>query len=60
MFASVALSGVVLAGIGAGTSLFTGRSLLFSATRQVLIGYAAAAVTCGVGRLIGSTLLGGG
>jgi len=60
VFASVALSGVVLAGIGAGTSLFTGRSLLFSATRQVLIGYAAAAVTFGVGRLIGSTLLGGG
>ena len=36
---------LVLAGIGAGTSLFTGRSILFSASRQVPIGYAAAAVT---------------
>jgi VIT1/CCC1 family predicted Fe2+/Mn2+ transporter len=51
--ASVLLSGLVLAGIGAATSLFTGRGLAFSAGRQLLIGYAAAAVTFGVGKLLG-------
>ena len=51
--ASLALSGVAMAAIGAATSLFTGRGLLFSATRQLLIGYLAAAVTFGVGRLVG-------
>jgi VIT1/CCC1 family predicted Fe2+/Mn2+ transporter len=54
--ASLALSGVVLAGIGAGTSLFTGRGLVFSASRQVLIGLAAAAVTFAIGRLVGVSL----
>jgi VIT1/CCC1 family predicted Fe2+/Mn2+ transporter len=54
--ASLALSGVVLAAIGAGTSLFTGRGLAFSAMRQLAIGYAAAAVTFGVGRLVGASL----
>jgi VIT1/CCC1 family predicted Fe2+/Mn2+ transporter len=56
ILASLALSGVALAAIGAGTSLFTGRSVAFSATRQLLIGYAAAAVTFGVGRLAGVAL----
>ena len=56
VLASLALSGVVLAGIGAGTSLFTGRNLAFSAARQLLIGYVAAAVTFGIGRLVGATL----
>jgi VIT1/CCC1 family predicted Fe2+/Mn2+ transporter len=56
LFASLALSGLVLAGIGAGTSLFTGRGLVFSASRQVAIGYLAAAVTFGIGRLMGATL----
>ena len=58
VIASLALSGVVLAGIGAGTSLFTGRSVVFSASRQLLIGYAAAAITFGVGKLIGVALAG--
>jgi VIT1/CCC1 family predicted Fe2+/Mn2+ transporter len=56
VIASLALSGIVLAAIGAGTSLFTGRNVVFSASRQVLIGYAAAAVTFGIGRLIGVSL----
>ena len=56
LFASLALSGLVLAGIGAGTSLFTGRGLAFSAGRQIAIGYLAAAVTFGIGRLMGATL----
>ena len=55
---SLALSGLVLAGIGIGTSLFTGRGALFSAARQVLIGYAAAVVTFGVGRLAGGVIAG--
>ncbi|MFI4972994.1 MAG: VIT1/CCC1 transporter family protein [Caulobacterales bacterium] len=58
VFASLALSGVVLAGIGVGTSLFTGRGLAFSAARQILVGYAAAGVTFTIGRLVGATLTG--
>jgi len=54
--ASLAASGVALALIGAGTSLFTGRGLLFSGARQLGIGYAAAAVTYGIGRLVGVSL----
>ena len=51
-----ALSGIALIAIGAGTSLFTGRSLLFSAIRQLAIGYAAALVTYGLGRLAGTAV----
>jgi VIT1/CCC1 family predicted Fe2+/Mn2+ transporter len=54
--ASSALSAVGLFVIGAGITLMTGRSVLFSGTRQVLIGLAAAAVTFGLGRLIGAAL----
>ena len=50
---SLALSLVALFGVGAGVSLLTGRSMLFSGTRQVLIGSAAAVVTYFVGRAIG-------
>ena len=53
LVAALALSGAALIAIGAATSLFTGRGFLVSALRQVLIGYAAAAVTFGVGRLVG-------
>ena len=56
LLASLVVSGVALAAIGAGTSLFTGRGVAFSATRQILIGYAAAAVTFGIGRLAGVAL----
>jgi vacuolar iron transporter family protein len=51
--ASVILSGLALMAIGAGTSLFTGRSFAYSAMRQLMSGLAAAAITYGVGRLIG-------
>lgn len=54
--ASLLLSGAVLAAIGAGTSLFTGRSVAFSAFRQLSIGYVAAAITFGIGRLVGVSL----
>lgn len=53
---SVALSAVGLFIIGAGITLFTGRSVLFSGARQVLFGLAAAALTFGIGRLIGVNL----
>ena len=56
VIASVAASGVALAAIGAGTSLFTGRSIGFSAVRQLLVGYAAAAITYAIGMLAGVTL----
>jgi len=39
--------------IGAAITLLTGRSALFSGTRQLLLGLLAAAVTFGIGRLIG-------
>ena len=58
IIASVALSGIALLAIGAGTSLFTGRAITFSAARQLLIGLAAAAVTYAVGTLVGVTLVG--
>jgi VIT1/CCC1 family predicted Fe2+/Mn2+ transporter/rubrerythrin len=50
---SLGLSLIALFAVGAGVSLITGRGLLFSGARQVVIGAAAAAVTFGVGRLIG-------
>ena len=53
---SLVLSGLALAGIGAATSLFTGRTLLFSAGRQLIIGWAAALLTFGIGKLIGVSL----
>jgi VIT1/CCC1 family predicted Fe2+/Mn2+ transporter len=56
VIASLVASGVALAAIGAGTSLFTGRSVAFSALRQLLIGYAAGAITYAIGMLAGVTL----
>jgi VIT1/CCC1 family predicted Fe2+/Mn2+ transporter len=56
VIASLIASGAALAAIGAGTSLFTGRSVGFSALRQLLIGYAAAGVTYAIGILAGVTL----
>ena len=52
----VGLSAAALAVIGGLTSLFNGRSPAFSAARQVVFGCAAAAVTYGVGRLLGVAL----
>jgi VIT1/CCC1 family predicted Fe2+/Mn2+ transporter len=41
--------------VGAAVSLVTGRNMVFSGVRQVLIGAVAAAVTYGVGSLIGAS-----
>jgi VIT1/CCC1 family predicted Fe2+/Mn2+ transporter len=51
--AAIGLSLAALFAVGAGVSLLTGRSLLFSGGRQVLIGLAAAIVTYVVGIAIG-------
>jgi VIT1/CCC1 family predicted Fe2+/Mn2+ transporter len=56
--ASVVLSTLALFAIGALITLMTGRSVLFSGTRQVVVGLAAAALTYGVGLLIGTALAG--
>ena len=53
VLASLLLSGLGLFTIGAGITLLTGRSILYSGMRQVVFGFAAAAITFGVGRLIG-------
>jgi vacuolar iron transporter family protein len=58
LIVSVAASGCALALIGAGTTLVTGRRLWFSATRQLLVGLAAAGLTYGVGKLIGAAVTG--
>lgn len=50
---SVVLSAFGLFLIGTAITLFTGRSIWFSGLRQVLFGIAAAAITFGVGKLIG-------
>jgi VIT1/CCC1 family predicted Fe2+/Mn2+ transporter len=53
---SVVLSAVGLFVLGAAITLMTGRTVLFSGTRQVIFGLAAAALTFGVGRLIGVSI----
>jgi vacuolar iron transporter family protein len=50
---SVAMSAAGLFLIGSAITLFTGRSIWFSGFRQVLFGLIAAAITFGIGRLIG-------
>ena len=54
--ASLAVGGLVMFAIGAGTTLFTGRGALFSGTRQLAIGLGAAAITFGLGKLIGVSI----
>ena len=52
MFVAIAASGVALVAVGAGLSLLTGRHLVLSALRQLLVGAVAAAVTFAVGRAL--------
>ena len=58
VIASLAASGAALFLIGAGTTLFTGLGVWFSGLRQLVIGFAAAGVTFGVGKLIGAAVTG--
>ena len=53
---SLIASGIALFAIGAGITLFTGKTVLYSGGRQVLFGLAAAALTFGVGHLFGTIL----
>jgi VIT1/CCC1 family predicted Fe2+/Mn2+ transporter len=50
---SLIVSAIGLFIIGAAITLMTGRSVWFSGARQVLVGIAAAALTYGIGKLIG-------
>jgi len=56
VFWSAGASATGLFALGAAITLMTGRSALWSGLRQVLIGLAAAALTYGLGRLIGGHL----
>ena len=58
MFASIGATAFALALIGIGTSLFTGRSVVFSIARQLGITAAAASITYAVGHVIGGALIG--
>jgi len=58
MFASMGATFLGLCLIAIGTSLFTGRGLAFSIARQFMITAAAAAVTFGVGHLLGTAIMG--
>jgi len=53
---SAIVSAIGLFGIGAASTLFTGRSVLYSGTRQVLFGLVAAAVTFMVGHFLGVSI----
>lgn len=54
--ASLGLSALGLFVVGAGVTLVTGRGVLFSGTRQLVVGLSAAALTYGLGRAIGASL----
>lgn len=56
VYLSLLLSGLALFVIGAGITLLTGRSLLYSGMRQVIFGFAAAGITFVIGRWIGVSL----
>lgn len=55
---SVVASTAGLFFIGAAITLFTGKNLWYSGFRQVLFGLAAAAITFGIGKLIGISMIG--
>lgn len=50
---SAVVAGIGLFVAGAFTNLFTGRGVLFSGSRMLVFGLAAAAITFGIGKLIG-------
>lgn len=56
VYISVALSTVGLFILGAVITLFTGKGILFSGMRMVVFGLLAAAITFGIGRLIGVSI----
>jgi VIT1/CCC1 family predicted Fe2+/Mn2+ transporter len=54
--ASAICAGLALFGVGAGITYVTGRSVWASGARQLAFGMAAAAITFGIGSLIGTTI----
>jgi VIT1/CCC1 family predicted Fe2+/Mn2+ transporter len=56
MMVSIAISALGLFLIGAAITLMTGRSVLYSGMRMVIFGLVAAALTYGIGRLIGVSI----
>ena len=56
IYLSIGSSVIGLFTIGAAITLFTGKSVVFSGSRQVIFGLAAAAVTYGIGALIGVSI----
>lgn len=58
MFASMGSTFIGLCLIAVGTSLFTGRNLAFSIARQFVITTVAAAITFGVGHVLGTVITG--
>ena len=55
--ASAVLSGVTLFGVGGAMTILTGRGLVLSGARMLAIGAVAAAITYGVGSLLGVTVI---
>ena len=60
VYISVGLSVIGLFLLGTAITLFTGRSVLYSGMRMVIFGLVAAAVTFGIGHLIGGGIATGG
>lgn len=58
IFISIAMSTIGLFLLGAAITLFTGRSVLYSGMRMVVFGLIAAAITFGIGKLIGISIAG--
>ncbi len=58
ILASVGFSTLGLFVIGSAITLFTGKSIWFSGGRQVVFGLAAAAITFGIGKLVGVSISG--
>ena len=58
IYISIGLSGVGLFIIGAAITLFTGKSIWYSGLRQVAFGLLAAAITFGIGKIIGVSVAG--
>ncbi len=58
ILASAVFSTIGLFIIGAAITLFTGKSIWFSGMRQVIFGLMAAAVTFGIGKMIGVSIAG--
>ena len=58
IYASAAISATGLFLIGSAITLFTGKSVWYSGMRQVIFGLCAAAITFGIGKLIGVTVAG--